>query len=161
MSRQLERFGSRGISPLRRRMEPVDLSRFFDGFFNPLISLVDQEPLAKSVRNFNPSVNVVEDESAITVTAEVPGMSEEDLDLSLDDGALVLRGEKKVDYDRTEGQVHFVGCSYGSFEQRIPIPCEVNEDAVEASSKHGKLTVRLPKKEESKERVKKISVKAE
>lgn len=108
---------------------------------------------------FQPSVDLKETDDAIEVTAELPGMSEEDLDLSLADNVLTLKGEKKEETVREKDGVHYTERSYGSFHRQIPLPAEVDPDAVEADVKNGVLHVKLPKSPEAKEQVKRIAVK--
>lgn len=152
-------------APLFSSMGPMfglrrDLNQLFDGIFNDWLEpSANQKPI-ESWGNFVPKLNVEDRENELLVTAEVPGMTSDDLDISLADGVLTIKGHKKEDYDKTEGKVHYVGRSYGEFQQSIPLNTEVNEDAVEASAQNGVLTLRLPKREPTKERVRKINVKA-
>lgn len=90
-----------------------------------------------------PNVELYEDDKEITLAAEVPGMTEKDLEILLEDDALVLRGERKS--ERGDSERQFTERYYGSFERRIPLPVEVHADKVEAKVKDGLLSVTLPK----------------
>ena len=134
-----------------------DFERLFNGFFG---SVFDVPTLRKSEAevSFNPGVNILESEGAYNVELEVPGMTQDELDVTLADGVLSIRGEKQSRFDEDKGVAHVIGCSYGSFEQRIPLRAEVDADAVQATVKDGVLTITLPKRAEEKEKVKKIDV---
>ena len=80
------------------------------------------------------------------------------LDLSLADGALVIRGEKKHEKEEKDENYHFVERSYGTFVRSIPLPKEVKRDQINASYKDGVLKIVLPKSEEAKTKEIKIKV---
>lgn len=90
-----------------------------------------------------PNVELYENDKELTLTAEVPGMREKDIEILLEDDALILRGERKSEHSDTDRQ--FTERYYGSFERRIPLPVEVQADKVEAKVKDGMLNVILPK----------------
>ncbi|NOX89960.1 MAG: Hsp20/alpha crystallin family protein, partial [Calditrichaeota bacterium] len=112
-----------------------------------------------SFGSFMPSVDVKEKDDEFVVTAELPGMDAKDVDISISDDILTLRGEKKEEKEEKEGNYYRRECSYGSFHRDIPLPAEVETDKVEAEFKRGVLTVHLPKKPESQRKAKKIQVK--
>jgi HSP20 family protein len=103
-----------------------------------------------------PSVEISETDKDITVTAEVAGLDEKDIDASLDDGVLILKGEKRAESEDKDRQ--FSERYYGRFERRIPLPAEVEEDKVSASFKNGVLTVSLPKTPGAQSRAKRIAI---
>ncbi len=107
-----------------------------------------------------PSVDVRETDDGLTVTAELPGVDEKDIELELTDDALVIRGEKKAEMEDKGGGYFMVERSYGSFLRRIPLPFEIDEDKVDAKFAKGVLTIHLPKSAKAKEKVHKIKVKA-
>ena len=117
-------------------------------------------PLSGPLGAFAPKVDVRETDEAIEVKAELPGMGEDDIQVSLDRGALTLQGEKRSEKEEeTDGRT-YRECTYGSFHRQIPIPCEIDEDRVEAAFRKGVLSVKLPKSAAAKERAKKIAVKS-
>ena len=96
------------------------------------------------------AIDVSEDENAVTLTAEVPGIGKEDLEVTLDNGVLTLRGEKKGE-ETTEGvNYHRVERRYGHFERRMRLPEYVDPEKVEATYKDGVLKLRIPKAEAAK-----------
>jgi HSP20 family protein len=92
-----------------------------------------------------PLMDVEETEDEIRVAAEVPGLSEKDIQVELDGHRLVLRGEKKATREDRHGTCYYSECRYGSFYRAIPLPCEVEADKVNATCKNGVLRVNLPK----------------
>ena len=98
-----------------------------------------------------PLVDLKEKKDEILVKAEVPGMKKEDVQISLEDNTLLIKGEKKHEEkkeDKDEGY-YYRECSYGSFSRAINLPAKVKEDKVDASYRNGILEITLPKAEES------------
>ncbi len=91
------------------------------------------------------AAEVREDDKEVTVRLEVPGMEDDNFDITVIDDYLVVRGEKRVQSDRREGRFHIMECAYGSFERAVPLPAEVDGDAASARYRRGVLTVSLPK----------------
>ena len=92
----------------------------------------------------------------MTVTAELPGMEEKDVDLLLEDGVLTLKGEKRAETEDKDRQ--FSERYYGRFERRSPLDAEVQADKVEARFKNGVLTVTLPKDPEAQPKARRIAI---
>jgi HSP20 family protein len=92
-----------------------------------------------------PAIDVVEEDNAVRVTAELPGLSEKDFEVEVRDGRLILRGEKKAGREEKKRDYYYAECSYGSFSRVVPLPCEVDGDKATANYKHGVLNVTLPK----------------
>ena len=90
--------------------------------------------------------------------AEVPGMDPKDIDISLSDGLLTIKGEKKQEREEKEENYHLVERSYGAFTRSIRLPKEVQSDKISASYKNGVLKVTLPKSEEAKKKEIKIKL---
>ena len=105
-----------------------------------------------------PSLNVAETKNELVVKAEVPGMDFKDIDISLSDGVLTIKGEKKQEKEEKEADYHLVERSYGVFTRSIPLPQEVESDKISASYKDGVLKVMLPKSEETKKKEIRIKV---
>jgi HSP20 family protein len=106
-----------------------------------------------------PHVELSETDKDLKVEAELPGLSEGDIELTLRDGALVIRGEKKGGIEDKHRRVS--ERFYGRFERAIPLPGEVREDQVNATFKNGVLTVTLPKSAEAAQKSKRIPIKAQ
>lgn len=109
---------------------------------------------------FGPSTDVAETDGSIDIEVELPGMSEKDIEISLSDGAMTIRGEKKSEREEKRKGVYLSERTYGSFYRSIPLPPGVDADKAEAAFKNGVLTVTLPKTAEAQARVKRIPVKA-
>jgi HSP20 family protein len=90
------------------------------------------------------------------VSAEIPGMDEKDVEVLLNDGNLVIRGEMKSETEDKERQ--FSERFYGRFERQIPVGTDIEEDKIEASFKNGVLTVTLPKTERAQAKAKRIAI---
>jgi HSP20 family protein len=101
-------------------------------------------------------LELAETDKAVTVSAEIPGLDEKDVEVTLADGVLTIRGEKKSEIEDKQRQ--FSERSYGRFERRIAIGREVDEDKVEASFRNGVLTVTLPKTERAQSRARRIAI---
>ncbi|MCG8693444.1 MAG: Hsp20/alpha crystallin family protein [Minwuiales bacterium] len=106
-----------------------------------------------------PSIDVSETDSAIQVTAELPGVDEKDVEVNLTDGVLTIKGEKKSEKEDKGKDYHLVERAYGAFQRDIPLPYDIDTEKVDAKYAKGVLTVTLPKPPESKAKVKKIEVK--
>jgi len=94
---------------------------------------------------FLPRVDVVDRGAALEVTAELPGMTRDEIVLSIAEGALTLSGEKRVESSSTESGCYRVERSYGSFHRSIPLPSDVDRDRVDAVFADGVLKITLPK----------------
>lgn len=94
-----------------------------------------------------PRVELSENDKEIRVMAELPGMEEKDIEISLDDHQLVIRGEKKS--ETSDEERGYSERSYGRFERRIGLPSQIKEDKVEAAFRNGILTVRIPRTPEA------------
>lgn len=106
-----------------------------------------------------PTLEVSETDHEIRITAELPGLEEKDVELLMEDGVLILRGEKKAEMeDKDRG---YSERAYGRFERRIALPPNVDEQAAEASFRNGVLTIRLPKSAETNERARRIPISGE
>lgn len=105
-----------------------------------------------------PAMDISEDEKAITVKAELPGIETKDVDVNLEHGVLTIRGEKKFEDEEKKDNYHRIERSYGSFSRALQVPGEVDETKVEAKFDKGILTITLPKNEKAKP--KKIEIKS-
>jgi HSP20 family protein len=103
-----------------------------------------------------PSIEVADEDNTLRVTAELPGMEEQDVEVLLQDGTLTLRGEKRAESQDNTRQ--FSERFYGRFERVIPLDCEIDEDRVVANFKNGVLTITLPKSEQAQSRAKRIAI---
>jgi HSP20 family protein len=128
-----------------------EMDHLFDRFFGRSPTLSDGSPVDR-LGFFNggalsPNIDVRETDKAITLEAELPGMDEKDIDLTVDDGVLTLKGEKRYEHEETdEGKAVRIERQYGSFQRTFTLPSYVDDEKVTATFKKGVLTVVLPKK---------------
>ncbi len=130
-------------------------SDFFDlyarEFFSPMMG-------EENTETFMPKVEVHESEKGYEVRAELPGMKEEDINLSLDDNCLILQGEKRSEKIEEKKKSFRSEFSYGSFYRTIPFRADVDNDNIEATYRDGILHVSLHKKADGTEKTKKILI---
>src|SRR5262249_28212440 len=100
-----------------------------------------------SADTLSPKIDVGESKDAIDVTAELPGVDEKDLDVTLANGMVTVRGEKRIERDEQDKDKnwHVVERSYGSFSRTIPLPFDPDPTKVEAKFDNGVLRIHLPK----------------
>ena len=118
-----------------------------------------QEDLTRSA--WVPAVDIYSNgPHELVLNAELPDMKEEDIQLTVDDNTLTLRGEKKLDTEITEEQFHRTERCYGSFARTFALPPTIDAGKVSAEYKAGVLTVRLPLREEARPKQIKVAVAA-
>ena len=100
--------------------------------------------------NWVPAVDISETKNAYIVKGELPGVDKEDVDISIDENTLTIRGEKKYEKSVDEQQDHRTECVYGSFERSFSLPKQVDINNVKAVFKNGVLKLTVPKAEEAK-----------
>lgn len=103
-----------------------------------------------------PHVEVVDRDKEVRVTAELPGLDEDDVEVRVEDNVLLLRGEKRTEFDDEER--HYSERSYGRFERQIALPAEVDDERASATFRNGVLTVTLPKTERARQQAKRIPI---
>lgn len=124
------------------------LDRWFEDVFETLGE--GRLPELWSQGQFVPSIDVVEGSDSLTLTAEVPGMTKDDIEVTVDNGVLALRGEKKEEKTTEEAGYHRVERRYGQFERRIRLPQYVDANKIKATYKDGVLKLTMPKAEAAK-----------
>ncbi|MBF9232561.1 Hsp20/alpha crystallin family protein [Microvirga alba] len=106
-----------------------------------------------------PKINVSETEQEMRISAELPGVTEKDIDVSLDGDMLTIRAEKKFERKEDKEDFHFVERSFGTFQRSLRLPYSIKPDQVKAKFENGVLMVSLPKSKEE-ERTHRIQVEA-
>jgi HSP20 family protein len=106
-----------------------------------------------------PKVDVAENDKAITVTAELPGIEEKDVDVTVGDGYISISGEKKTETEKKQKGGYLQERSYGSFHRSFRLPETVDADKISADLKKGVLTVTLPKTAAAAASSRKVSIK--
>ena len=101
---------------------------------------------------WTPAVDVFEDKDAVKIVAELPGVTQEDVKISLENQTLTVRGEKRQVAEEKTERVHRYERTYGAFERTFALPGTVDADRIEAAFAVGLLTVSLPKVERARPR---------
>ena len=127
------------------------LNRFFDSNFP---GRSDNSALT----TWAPAVDIYETENELVIKADLPEVSEKDLDVRVENNTLTIHGERKFEQNVKEGSYLRTERSYGSFSRSFSLPNTVNTEAIKAEYKNGVLTVELPKRAESKPKQVKVSV---
>lgn len=139
------------------RFEPV---KDFDFITNRLQRFFDDFPgmVNQNYDTFSPRVDISETEKNILIEAEIPGVSKDDLKITLHDNILTMEGEKKRVEEKKEKNIYREERSYGNFKRSFTLPVEVDSNDVDAKFKDGMLNIKLNKLEpkEQKERVIKL-----
>lgn len=133
-----------------------DVNRLFDDMLKSFDIGFPGGSMTGSFTGNWPKVEVSDDDKAIRVTAELPGMEEKDVELLLEDDVLTLRGERRSEQEDAAKQ--FSERYYGRFERRIRLNYDIDQDKVEAHFKNGVLDIVLPKDQAAQSRVKRIAL---
>ena len=130
-----------------------EMNRVVDDFFGrPMTRLEWTEGV------WSPSVDVSETKDNVVIKAEMPGMNKDDVNISIQDNVLTLKGEKKQEKEERDANYHRIERSYGSFCRSFTLPTSVKTDKIKASYKDGVLNITLPKTEEVKPKEIPISI---
>ena len=146
---------------LRRRereglMRPFDeMRRMMEDFW-----MAPFEEFGRWGDGFAPKVDVREEDKEIIVSAELPGMDQKDIDVTVTNDSIRISGEKKHEKEEEEKGFYRHETFCGSFDRVIDLPAEVEEDKAEAEFSKGVLTIKLPKSEEAQAKRKKIKIKS-
>lgn len=146
-----------------------DMDRMFDdlsGRFlsTPLFTKGDFEPFkwfTEKSGKVTPAMDVVEKDKEFQITAEMPGMSEKDVDVTVSNGVLTIKGEKREEKEEKKKDYFLSERRYGSFNRSWRLPETVDADKIEAKFAKGVLSITLPKRPETEATAKKIAIAAE
>ena len=125
--------------------------------FNETLGRVFGEEGAR-VGAWVPAVDIYQTEQNVVLKAELPGVDPNDVEATVHEGTLYLKGERKYEKEVKEEHYHHVERAYGSFARSFELPASIDEDKVQADFKDGVLTLTMPKREEAKAKKIKISV---
>ena len=128
-----------------------DINRLFDAFMTPF-------ERTEMKRDLSPRLDVAETKDKYEIKAELPGMDEKDIDLSMDDGVLTISGEKKTETQSDDKGYYLKECSYGSFSRSIRLPENIDDDRIAAKFDKGVLMIDVPKKEPTTAKSRKITI---
>src|ERR1051325_5682575 len=130
------------------------LQRRINGMFDDFLG----RPLSDSGNGFWPQIDVTETAKEIKIIAELPGLDEKDVDVSVLDNMLAIKGEKTQEKEKEEHDAYYSERSFGSFERTIALPQGVDTEKVNARFKKGVLSITIPKKPEAQTNRRKIEL---
>lgn len=138
-----------------RSLSLLGNDHFWPRFFDPL------REFGASIGNFfSPTADAVNKKDCYEIRVELPGVSEKDVEVSVDNNTLTVRGEKHFEQEEKDKDYYFSERRYGSFERSFRLPEDVKEADIKASYKNGILTLSLPKSEPRHQASRKIDIKA-
>jgi len=144
---------------VRRHLIPIHQRHSVTDPFNFLRQEIDRLfETSTSVQGIRPEFEVKENKDGLQVTAELPGISDKDIDISLANGVLTIKGEKKSEQVKEGETYHISERSYGSFSRSLRLPYEPDEKKISASFKDGVLSLTIPRPAASKSNVRKIAI---
>jgi HSP20 family protein len=129
-----------------------EMDRMFDTFFGGSLK-------PSSWQGLSPALEMDDTGKELVITAELPGVTEADVDVSLLGDVLTIKGEKKAEHEEKNGDRHYTERRYGAFTRSVRLPFEVGEEAVEAIFDKGILKIRIPKPADAQRAARKIQVK--
>ena len=152
-----------GPTPVQRYMDRftamrAEMDRVFDSFLDrgfgrfPLLSRGVESAAV------TPSIDVRETATELVVEAELPKMDEKDINVTLNNGVLTLKGEKKAEHEEKKDDYHLLERSYGSFQRSFQVADTIDADQVKATFEKGVLKVTLPKRPEAVKSAKQIPI---
>ncbi len=154
----------RPFESLRRELDRVmdDFGRgmLTSPFHRNLFSFDRIWPRDLEIELSSPAVDIVEKDNAFEIVAELPGLDEKNVEVSIANGGLTIKGEKQEEREEKKKDYHLHERSFGSFERTFGIPEGVDRSKIDAVFKKGVLTITLPKTVEAKQSEKKITIKA-
>ncbi|MBT8456073.1 MAG: Hsp20/alpha crystallin family protein [Alphaproteobacteria bacterium] len=125
-----------------RGFQPSSPGEFFEALNAPLF----------------PALDIADSDGVMEITAEIPGVQEDDLDVSISNGVLTLKGEKSTDHEEKEQDYCVVERRYGSFRRQVPLGFTPEDGAVKASFRDGVLKLKIAKPKEDSGSVQKINI---
>jgi HSP20 family protein len=148
---------------LARSSDPVDLFNAMQRDFGRVYDEVLRAPLARGAAaqiTFLPDVDIVENDHEVKLIAELPGMDEKAVTVTVMPTSVLLSGEKKNEYKEQKQGLFRLERSYGTFQREVPLPVEVDIEKVDAKMHNGVLTVSLKKTVQARNQTRKVEIKA-
>jgi HSP20 family protein len=141
-------------APMRPDFGPFGLHREIDRLFNELVQGIASNDGTKSL---TPNIEIIETDEAVEVTAEMPGLERKDVEISIEDDTLTIRGEKKLEENQKETNLQHSERIYGMFMRMLKLPPGIDPSGIQATMANGVLKITIPKP--AKSMPKKIEVK--
>lgn len=139
-----------------------EMDRMFDNFFRRPFSPFGLSWFPRmrlpEFEEVSPTVDIFEDGDDVVVKTELPGMTKDDIEVSLSEDSITITGEKKKEEKIDKKDYYRIERSYGSFKRCFGLPAEVRNEKAKATFKNGVLEIRIPKTEEAKKKARKIKI---
>ena len=130
-------------------LEPIrSMDRFFDEFFGRFMDwprVWEEDSVV-----WAPRMDVKETKNAFEIKADLPGMKKEDIKISIEDGVLTIKGERRYEEEQKDEDRYYMERAFGTFSRSFTLPTKVNEKDIKATYKDGVLSITLPKAEDAK-----------
>jgi HSP20 family protein len=136
-----------------------EMNNLFDDFFRGF-DIAPRGFYTSGLGNFTPSVDVKENEKEFIVLAELPGVEEKEIEVTLTNDHVTIKGEKREEKEEKGKNYYYMERSYGSFNRVIPLSAETQSDQAEASFKNGVLNITIPKSQTAKTTGIKVPIKS-
>jgi HSP20 family protein len=140
------------------RWDPFREVQTLQNRMNALFRDFSEGESATTTASFIPAVDVYEDEKKVVLKLEVPGIDEKDLDVSVENNTLTVKGERKFEKEEKEENFHRIERRYGSFHRAFTLPSTVDTENIGASYNAGVLKLELKKKPEAQPKQIKVNV---
>jgi HSP20 family protein len=136
-----------------------EMNSLFDDFFRGF-DITPRGFFQRGEVGFTPTVDVEENEKEFIIKAEIPGVDEKEIEVTVTDDIVTIKGEKKEEKEDKGKNYYYMERSYGSFNRVIPLSAETESDKAEASFKNGVLNITIPKSQTAKAKATKVPIKA-
>ena len=152
------------VWPIARRVNIVNttpMERLFEDLFEDFEKRLLTPTVGKRndlTKLTTPNIDMTETEDEVAITADLPGMEEKDVEITIENDTLTLRGSRKEEHEEKEKNYYLSERTYGEFQRMIPLPASIDTEKAKAVFKNGVLKVSLPKLPEAKTHKKKIEV---
>ncbi|MDI6741547.1 MAG: Hsp20/alpha crystallin family protein [Smithella sp.] len=133
-----------------------EMNGVFDNFFRGFD--VAPRGFTKGLGTFSPSIDVKENDKEFIIRAELPGVEEKDIDVTVTNDLVTIRGEKKEEKEDKDKNYYYMERTYGSFCRAIPLEAEIESGKAEARFKNGILDIKIPKSQSAKAKGTKVSI---
>ena len=135
-----------------------EMNSLFDNFFRGF-DVAPRGFAGAGMGGFSPSIDVKENDKEFIIKAELPGVEEKDIDVTVTNDAVTIKGEKKEEKEDKDKNYYYMERAYGSFCRVIPLEAEIDSGKAEARFKNGILDIKIPKNQSAKAKGTKVSIK--
>jgi len=139
-------------------VELADVSKHLDRIFRRLPARADSDEEALTLADWTPTVDITETDAAYLIKGEIPGVDKADVNITIENGMITMRGERKQEKEERDKKYHRIERSYGSFMRSFRMPDDADEAGVKAEFKDGMINVTLPKSGKTKAKLINVSI---